>query len=102
MNAVNFNKNQKKANDGTIFGLQPLKTTLMSTAILKEPLENLPISKELKQFMFTNGFANLEELINEGTQKLQRTKGFTIMCFESLLNILDQNNVMHLLSEGDE
>lgn len=74
----------------------------MSTAILHEPIDKLPISEELRGFMITNHYTNLGELIKEGTPKLQRTKGFTILCFESLLDILDQNDIMHLLSEGDE
>ena len=102
MNVINFKKNQEKSYDGTIFGLILPKTTTMSNAILTEIPEKLPISEELRNFMITNNYPNLGELIKEGTPKLQRTKGWNVMCFESLLDLLDQYNIMHLLAEGDE
>lgn len=74
----------------------------MSKAILTASVTSLPISEELRNFMAANGYQNLGELILQGTPKLQRTKGWNIRCFESLLNILDEHDIMHLLSEGDQ
>ncbi len=74
----------------------------MSTAILNKSIEKLPISKALQEFMYKHQYATLGELVKEGTVKLQRREGFTVLCFENLLDILDQNDIMCLLSEGDE
>ncbi len=67
--------------------------------ILTKPINELPVSEELVRFMIFHGYENLQELIKEKTSKLQRSKGWNVMCFESLLNILDKHNCLDMLSE---
>ena len=74
----------------------------MSAKILKEPIHTLDIGRELKEFMVVNGYPNLQSLVDLGTYRLQQTKGFTVICFESLMNILDRHGMLSLLEEGDE
>ena len=72
----------------------------MPPSILKETIEKLSVPVGLSSFMKQNGFKNLQEVIEIGTPQLQKMSGFNVHCMEELLNILDQHNCLHLLSEN--
>ncbi len=71
----------------------------MQPLILKNSIENLDLSKEIKTFMQKHNIHTLEKLLEIKGSELLEMDGFSYRMLQQLLAFLHDHNCLHLFKE---
>ena len=74
--------------------------TAQEAPVLYQKPEELPVIKELKDFMIAANYANISELLQFSGYELLAKEGFTHRALMSMMDVLQKNGLLYLFREN--
>ncbi|SEN95951.1 hypothetical protein SAMN05216436_12663 [bacterium A37T11] len=71
----------------------------METAILYQPIADLPVSKSFNDESRRLGFFTLKEITDAGWHQLLKMEGFSYWWLNELVTLLERHKLIHMLGK---